>query len=440
MSSLFIKLIALNDLQQSDCIVRQDGFKKLCILFIGIISKKCLQQLLFYFSPLSFGLHIHNEDIAKALSLLEDKPILHGAILTTNQDFESLKTFNNKNLRKPPLTDDKMCKLLAPEYTAAATMIKGEAILAKVDATLETMLAEKYNVLEFPSSYFFVDGVRMDNHYLERTRLPRRTLLRWSNAIAIEVKTWMAFEVSMNNMRKKFLVGSLPFLFANHAFLFSSMWDSIKRKNLGQNVDQADRRNKEAQAKYDEDRQRWQEERKDLTASQSKSEVQARFHFSSLFCTALEISRSMEANRGQNGIQLLLAAEQEAQHIVNAARNDIPCHYTFFAGGFIAVSVDENELKEAQAKYDEDRQRWQEERKDLTASQSKSEISATSLATSLHVFPDHTAPTALEISRSMEANRGQNGIQLLLAAEQEAQHIVNAARNGKHVLPSLCFW
>eukprot|EP00262_Sarcandra_glabra_P018287 TRINITY_DN64_c0_g1_i1.p1 TRINITY_DN64_c0_g1~~TRINITY_DN64_c0_g1_i1.p1 ORF type:complete len:111 (-),score=29.21 TRINITY_DN64_c0_g1_i1:294-626(-) len=31
----------------------------------------------------------------------------------------------------------------------------------------------------------------------------------------------------------------------------------------------------------------------------------------------------------------------------------------------------------------------------------------------------------------MESNRGQNGIQLLLAAEQEAQHIVNAARNAK---------
>jgi protein disulfide-isomerase A1 len=49
-------------------------------------------------------------------------------------------------------------------------MIKGEAILAKVDATVETMLAQKYNILAFPSSYFFVDGVRMDNHYLERTR------------------------------------------------------------------------------------------------------------------------------------------------------------------------------------------------------------------------------------------------------------------------------
>ena len=31
----------------------------------------------------------------------------------------------------------------------------------------------------------------------------------------------------------------------------------------------------------------------------------------------------------------------------------------------------------------------------------------------------------------MEANRGQNGIQQLLAAEQEAQQIVNASKNGK---------
>ncbi|KAL6952695.1 V-type proton ATPase subunit G 1 [Sarracenia purpurea var. burkii] len=31
----------------------------------------------------------------------------------------------------------------------------------------------------------------------------------------------------------------------------------------------------------------------------------------------------------------------------------------------------------------------------------------------------------------MEANRAPNGIQLLLAAEQEAQHIVNASRTAK---------
>ncbi|CAK7325477.1 unnamed protein product [Dovyalis caffra] len=59
---------------------------------------------------------------------------------------------------------------------------------------------------------------------------------------------------------------------ANHTFLFSCIWDSIERKCLRQNVDQADSRNKvdeyelkEAQAKYDEDRQKWEEEKKDLT-------------------------------------------------------------------------------------------------------------------------------------------------------------------------------
>lgn len=39
----------------------------------------------------------------------------------------------------------------------------------------------------------------------------------------------------------------------------------------------------------------------------------------------------------------------------------------------------------------------------------------------------------------MEASRGQNGIQQLLAAEQEAQHIVNIARNGKRSLHFLYF-
>lgn len=38
----------------------------------------------------------------------------------------------------------------------------------------------------------------------------------------------------------------------------------------------------------------------------------------------------------------------------------------------------------------------------------------------------------------MDASRGQNGIQQLLAAEQEAQHIVNAARTGNFLFYSLC--
>lgn len=36
--------------------------------------------------------------------------------------------------------------------------------------------------------------------------------------------------------------------------------------------------------------------------------------------------------------------------------------------------------------------------------------------------------------RNMASNRSQGGIQQLLAAEQEAQHIVNAARNGELLL------
>ncbi|KAL1817111.1 hypothetical protein DCAR_0521526 [Daucus carota subsp. sativus] len=52
------------------------------------------------------------------------------------------------------------CQALAPEYAAAATELKGEkVVLAKVEATEESELAEKYEVQGFPTIYFFVDGV-----------------------------------------------------------------------------------------------------------------------------------------------------------------------------------------------------------------------------------------------------------------------------------------
>ncbi|CAI9778418.1 unnamed protein product [Fraxinus pennsylvanica] len=51
------------------------------------------------------------------------------------------------------------CKALAPEYAAAATELNAENVkLAKVDATEENELAEKYEVQGFPTVYFFVDG------------------------------------------------------------------------------------------------------------------------------------------------------------------------------------------------------------------------------------------------------------------------------------------
>ncbi|KAK9124273.1 hypothetical protein Sjap_013875 [Stephania japonica] len=51
------------------------------------------------------------------------------------------------------------CQALAPEYAAAATELKGVAALAKIDATEENDLAQKYDVQGFPTIFFFVDGV-----------------------------------------------------------------------------------------------------------------------------------------------------------------------------------------------------------------------------------------------------------------------------------------
>ncbi|KAL3649761.1 Protein disulfide isomerase-like 1-3 [Castilleja foliolosa] len=52
------------------------------------------------------------------------------------------------------------CQALAPEYAAAAEELKDEAVaLAKVDASEEAELSQKFDVQGFPTVYFFVDGI-----------------------------------------------------------------------------------------------------------------------------------------------------------------------------------------------------------------------------------------------------------------------------------------
>lgn len=57
------------------------------------------------------------------------------------------------------------CKKLAPEYAAAATALKNsesEVKLAKIDATAEKELGERFGVSGYPSLFWFVDGEKKE--------------------------------------------------------------------------------------------------------------------------------------------------------------------------------------------------------------------------------------------------------------------------------------
>eukprot|EP00262_Sarcandra_glabra_P018748 TRINITY_DN684_c0_g1_i2.p1 TRINITY_DN684_c0_g1~~TRINITY_DN684_c0_g1_i2.p1 ORF type:complete len:579 (+),score=130.37 TRINITY_DN684_c0_g1_i2:33-1739(+) len=134
-------------------------------------------------------------DLEEDLSFLEeeDETLIHPATDPEGGEYENLEGFNesetNHHAYSPPSVDEidvvvlkegnfseflgknryvmvefyapwcGHCQALAPEYAAAATELKGEAVLAKVDATEENELAQKYDVQGFPTVLFFVDGV-----------------------------------------------------------------------------------------------------------------------------------------------------------------------------------------------------------------------------------------------------------------------------------------
>ncbi|KAF8051919.1 hypothetical protein N665_1645s0004 [Sinapis alba] len=62
------------------------------------------------------------------------------------------------------------CQALVPEYAAAATELKGVAALAKIDATEEGDLAQKYEIQAFPTVFLFVDGEMRKTYEGERTK------------------------------------------------------------------------------------------------------------------------------------------------------------------------------------------------------------------------------------------------------------------------------
>ncbi|KAJ4838152.1 hypothetical protein Tsubulata_035241, partial [Turnera subulata] len=55
---------------------------------------------------------------------------------------------------------------LAPEYAAAATILKDEVVLAKIDATAEPELAKLYEIKEYPTVYLLVGGSQKEAQLL----------------------------------------------------------------------------------------------------------------------------------------------------------------------------------------------------------------------------------------------------------------------------------
>lgn len=53
------------------------------------------------------------------------------------------------------------CKKLAPEYSIAARILRPSVLLAKLDATVQKKVAEKYEVKSYPTLKLFKEGEEM---------------------------------------------------------------------------------------------------------------------------------------------------------------------------------------------------------------------------------------------------------------------------------------
>ncbi|KDP45097.1 hypothetical protein JCGZ_18539 [Jatropha curcas] len=97
---------------------------------------------------------------------------------------------------------------LAPEYAAAATMVKAsnKAVLAKIDAAHETELARKFKIAGYPTMYFLVGGVQkiLYDFTEERTR---EAIANWVNQkINVAVQNLTTIEEAKDIVRAKSVI------------------------------------------------------------------------------------------------------------------------------------------------------------------------------------------------------------------------------------------
>ncbi|KAG6765229.1 hypothetical protein POTOM_029253 [Populus tomentosa] len=102
---------------------------------------------------------------------------------------EGLENQGTNSWPENPVVDEKDVAVLTEKnfkYSAAATLLKGEAVLAKVEATVEMGLARKYEIRGYPSLLLFAGGIQKGSYYGERTRDAIATWMRQKNGLVVQ--------------------------------------------------------------------------------------------------------------------------------------------------------------------------------------------------------------------------------------------------------------
>ncbi|XP_021626699.2 protein disulfide isomerase-like 1-3 isoform X1 [Manihot esculenta] len=101
-------------------------------------------------------------------------------VVLTDNNFSDFVAENHYVMINFYLHECKWCRKLAPEYAAAATMLKGKAVLAKIDSE-ERELAVKFNVDGWPTLYLLIGGG--SHKILYDSNRTRDAIVNWVNRI-----------------------------------------------------------------------------------------------------------------------------------------------------------------------------------------------------------------------------------------------------------------
>ncbi|XP_021650338.2 protein disulfide isomerase-like 1-3 [Hevea brasiliensis] len=131
-------------------------------------------------SSISIGQHhrqISGKPIVQSISPAVDEK---DVVVLTNNNFSEIVNKNQYVMINFYAPWCAWSQKLAPEYAAAATMLKGNAVLAKIDCDKETRLAMKFKIDGWPTLYLLIGGAHKVLYNSKRTR---DAIVNWVNQI-----------------------------------------------------------------------------------------------------------------------------------------------------------------------------------------------------------------------------------------------------------------